>query len=376
MNKIGIITFHASHNCGSMLQAYSLQKNIEKLFNTKVEIINYSSKFQREYYSLFSPNRNIRKILKNCLFLTNFKKIRNHFNDYNRFIDKELVLSDKEYSTEEELKDEEFEYSTIVAGSDQCWNINCPDGGDAYFINFVKGKAINKVAYAPSLGSSNIVKFAKKPGDYKELLCDFSGLSVRERNAQRWLTELTGRTVDLLVDPTMLFDKQEWLNQFNLPNRRYKNYIFYYAFKYDDEVNEAVKCIAKKYKKDVYVIDAKAWTRKALWRYGFKLTKNGGPFEFLCMIRDSDFVLTTSFHGTVFSSIFHKQFWFLNSSMHSADDDRATSLLAQIGLENRFVSLEELQQKDINSPIDYKRVDSMIAKEKKRACDYLQKYVK
>ena len=309
---------------------------------------------------------------KNALFLTNFHRIKKHYDDYERFMKHELNLTPKRYLTSDELAKETFDYSTIVAGSDQCWNIKCEDGDDAYFINFIDSKHINKVAYAPSLGSTNIMKVANNIEKYRNYLLDFKALSVRERNAKYWLEELTNRNVDLLVDPTLLLSKEEWMNSFQLVRKSTEKYIFYYAFKYDKEVNERVRDIAKKYDRTVYVIDAKSWTRNALWKYGFKLSDNGGPLEFLSMMRDADLVLTSSFHGTVFSAIFEKKFWFMNSSMHSEDDDRAATLLTQIGLTNRFIDIDLLMKSDAYQPIDYHSVKRCIDNEKNRSLKYLK----
>lgn len=286
-----------------------------------------------------------------------------------------LKLTIKSYASNEELKKEKFNYSTIIAGSDQCWNILCEDGDDSYFINFVDGCNINKVAYAPSLGSTNIKKNTKDLNKYVNYLNQFNVLSVREKNAKIWLEDLTGKHVELLVDPTLLFDKRQWLKMFNIEKKEHTNFIFYYAFKYDPEVNIIVKKIAKKYKKDIYIIDAKAWVRNALWRNGFKISQSGGPLEFLKMMYSADMVLTTSFHGTAFSAIFHKNFWFLNSNMHSPDDDRATSLLRQIGLEHRFLDIKNIKKTDLLENIDYSVVDQRIKHEQYKSFDYLKKFV-
>lgn len=116
----------------------------------------------------------------------------------------------------------------------------------------------------------------------------------------------------------------------------------------------------------VYIVDANAWAMGRLFMDGFKLAPQFGPVAFLNLIKYSELVLTTSFHGTALSVAMEKKFWFIKTPMLNPRDDRAITLLNQLGLPNRLqegdyllshnvlqplentVSADELKQKSIN----------------------------
>ena len=149
----------------------------------------------------------MKDIFRNMLNLFFYRQIQRHNNDYARFKDNNLCLSKKQYSTLQELEREDFPYDTYIAGSDQVWNINAQDFDDAYFLPFVKkGK---KIAYAVSLGATN-PNYSKEREKYSKYVGDFTGISVREKNAQKWIRELANKDVNICVDPTLLLSTDEW----------------------------------------------------------------------------------------------------------------------------------------------------------------------
>ena len=127
MKKIGIITFHNSYNCGSMLESYAMQTIIEKL-GGNVEIINFSNEGQRNLYAIFNKNNSLKNIIKNILLLPHRKRLKRNNLKYNEFKKKYFKLSN-EYHNISELDDNN--YSVVVAGSDQIWNITIDDSDDA-----------------------------------------------------------------------------------------------------------------------------------------------------------------------------------------------------------------------------------------------------
>lgn len=367
--KIGIITFHASNNCGSMLQSYALQQTLNKM-EYKNEIIDFSNEAQQHMYALLRRPQNFHDVLYNAATLAYYKLFKRHFNDYKSFIKEFLTLGYKSYSYNKELEELNSVYDVFITGSDQVWNPSCPDADDAYYLNFVEGK--KKIAYAPSFGATSIVDKVENSQKYKKYIDDFDAVSIRENNGAKWIKELTGREVPVLVDPTLLLSKDEYealAEGVEIPQEKY---IFYYAFKYSDEVNKVVKTISEEYDMPVYILDAKNWVKKAK-QYGFKVTKGSGPKTFIKFLFGAELVLTTSFHGTVFSIIGNKKFWFIDSSMHNADDDRAQTLLDMFGLTCRMKTGDKILEDDIMKPVDYTDVDKKMKDRKEQACDFLKK---
>lgn len=336
---VGIITFHASHNCGSILQAYALQRTLKNKFAVDNEIIDFSNAGQRNYYSIFVKNDSVKHLVKNMITVLFYRRVKKENETYEECIHRLLELSDRSYKEEAELSAVEEQYEAFICGSDQVWNVTCTDADDAYFLSFVKNK--KKIAYAASLGAKNINRYASNPEKYKKYLGSFAGISVREGNGKKWISELIDnqKNVSICLDPTLLLKKSEW-EQITSKRLIEGDYIFYYAFNYTPEVNKTVQQISQTYGMPVYMFDVKSWGVKANFRYGFRLVDAYGPEAFLSLVKNAKLVLTTSFHGTVFSTIFEKTFWYLNSSMHSKDDDRASYLLDQLALTNRLISLE------------------------------------
>lgn len=343
MKKIGIITFHASNNCGSMLQAYALQKVIQNRYKAVCEIIDFSNSEQKRMYSVLYKPKRMKDIFRNMLNLLFYRQIQRHNNDYARFKDNNLCLSKKQYSTLQELEREDFPYDTYIAGSDQVWNINAQDFDDAYFLPFVKkGK---KIAYAVSLGATN-PNYSKEREKYSKYVGDFTGISVREKNAQKWIRELANKDVNICVDPTLLLSTDEW--ETITGEREIKGrYIFWYTMIYKKEISDIVQQVSKKYGMPVYVMDAKEWSRRALYLKGIKLAHNGGPSLYLSLVKNAEIVLTSSFHGTVFCNVFKKNFWYINIHDKDTNDDRASFLLSQLGLSDRYIRKSEVLKMDL-----------------------------
>lgn len=371
MKKTAIITFHNSYNCGSMLQALALQEKLRELTDTDVEIIDFSNEGQKELYSIMAKPTSIKKIIKNCMCLPVYGKLVKQSNDYREFM-KNFHLTKKHYTKAEELKELDGKYDYYVCGSDQVWNIRCPDADDAYFLNFVSNGM--KIAYAPSFGGADLSKVAQNPDKYKKYIDDIKHLSIREYNGKRWLENLSGRDVKITLDPTFLLDKEKWMEYSVSEKIVNGEYIFYYAFHYSKEQNKIVKSISEKLNMPVITMDVKTWVIKGVFAYGVKLSPKYGPAAFLNLISNASLVLTRSFHGVAFSTIFQKKFWMLGKVINTEGDDRAASILNQLGLMERMISLQEIKDgADILKPIDYIEVNKKLEVLQMESEDYIKK---
>lgn len=368
--KIGIMTFHASSNCGSMLQALALQDKVEEVTGIKPEMIDFSNEGQIELYKPLGKIISIKKLIKNILLLPIYRKLLKQQKAFAQFM-KYFNLTDKSYKYTEELNELDGYYDYLVCGSDQIWNIKCPDADDAYFLCFdTKSK---KVAYAPSLGGANLAVVAPDIEKYKRYLDQIEYLSIREVNGKRWIEEITGRNVELVLDPTLLMTKKDWEKYIPKGRIIQGDYIFYYAFHYSKEQNKIVKEISQKLKMPVITIDLKTWVLKGVFLYGVKLSPEFGPSAFLNIISNAKLVLTRSFHGVAFSTIFERKFWMLGRLTNPNGDDRAASILNQLGLTDRMISLEEIKTTDIMKEIDYKAVNLKLKALKENSFEYMKK---
>ena len=367
--KIGIITFHNSYNCGSMLQAYAMQQVVELLTQRSSEIIDFSNEGQQILYSVRQPNNSLKNIVKNIILTPWFERIARNYASYENFKKQNFHLSHHPIRKSTDLSD--ANYDIVVAGSDQIWNVTIEDADDAYFLPWVK--TAKKVAYAPSFGAKNIAEFADNPDRYAEYLRGFSDLSIRERNGLNWLQDLTGRNAELLLDPTLLLKRQDYVgiesHELNLPSR----YIFYYSPGYSRDINKLVHKISQKYNLPVIAFNTKTFYVKGMQFSGFKLPEIENPSTYLQLIKNAEVIITTSFHGTVFSSIYRKKFWTVENGGMFGNDDRVKTLMYLLDLEDRMIPIEFDDSFDYLKQKDYDKYEHLLEKEQEKAYGYLNK---
>ena len=332
-----------------MLQAYALQEYISREFGCEVEIINFSNKAQQRVYSLLYLPFGLKDIARNILNLMFYLQLKRQYNDFNAFSREHFSLSAENFSTLPELENAKLPYDILITGSDQIWNINAQDCDCAYFLPFMTN--VPKFAYAVSLGGTNIANSPNKE-KYARYINQLTAVSVREKNAKTWVESISSKNVDICVDPTLLVDSSFWDNMAG--EREFKEkYIFWYTNVYRKDMRDIILAIGKKYNLPVYVINAKEWSRRALFLHGIKCAKNGGPKSFLSMIKNAEMVFTSSFHGSIFCNVFKKNFWHINVHNKTVDDDRAFFLLDQLGLSNRYINLNQILNYDLSKPPEY-----------------------
>lgn len=371
MKKIGIITFHNSYNCGSMLESYAMQESIKKYCNKNVEIINFSNDGQKELYNVWFKNSSPKNILKNILLLPNIKKIKNNNLMYEYFSKTNFNLSKEKYSKCEELNDNN--YNIVVSGSDQIWNITIQDADDAYFLPWVK-KA-KKVAYAPSFGSKNIIKNTKNPQKYINYLNKYDVLSIRENNGKKWIKDMIGKDVPVLIDPTLILEEKDYKKLVATDIIEKNKYIFLYCPNFNIEICKYVKKIAEKYNLKVITWSCKSYSTKLIKRFGFELAQYENPSAYLYYIKNAELVITTSFHGTIFSTIFKKNFITVKNGDMYGDDDRVITLLEQLKMNDRLIPFEFDNNFNYLENIDYTNYNKEIIKLRKNAITFLKENI-
>ncbi|PQJ66353.1 polysaccharide pyruvyl transferase family protein [Photobacterium angustum] len=366
--KVGLITYHASHNIGSMLQTYAMQYILTNKYNCQVEIIDFSSKAQQNMYSLFPKINSKNQLIKNGINALAYPILKSRFNDFEWFIDEYFNLTSESFSTTSSLKSLSGKYDYIVTGSDQIWNVNCTDFDDAYFIPFCdKAK---KISYAPSLGGKNILKANVDLSKYKKFINDIDYISVREVNGKKWLDEISGRSFDVVADPTILLEKEVWDTL--VPEREIQgDYIFFYGVPFSPKTYDYVKEISKKLNMPVVMLDAKSYIYKYNYTKGFTLSKRSRPNDYLGLIKYSKLVITTSFHGSIFSSLFNKDFWAVTFKETNPDDDRIKTLLGQLNLSERLIYIEDHENYNLLESIDYLNFDKDLYEFRKKSFAFL-----
>ena len=156
--RVGIITFHNSYNCGSMLESYAIHKYLLKK-GIDNEIINFSNKGQKEFYSTFEKNNSLKRVIKNLIIFPYRKKININNARYENFKNKNFILSNNEFINGKDIPDD---YDIVIAGSDQIWNIGLTQGvHPAYFLMFSSPEQ-KLISYAPSMALTSIPEAYKR----------------------------------------------------------------------------------------------------------------------------------------------------------------------------------------------------------------------
>lgn len=354
--KVGILTFHRAYNYGAILQAYALQEKLREM-GVQSEIIDYLSIAKRKQNKLFAYNPKLRlkgnllKVIKDC-----YRKRKNEA--FDQFMRDEMVLSEKNYSTFDELvqMDTQGSYDTYIVGSDQVWNYNNTLRDVAFLLGFVSIDK-KKCSYAASIGSA---KFDDETyALYNRELKKFRVLTVREESSIGEYGFLRENHARAVVDPTLLLKKSDYekLAHPRIPKKKY-------AFMYTIAGERHLRKFAEQYCKDngLSLVDSK---KSSIF------FKNSNPKDFLSFIQYADCVFTNSFHGTALSIMLEKQF-VTEVQTKTSFNNRSNDLMKKLGLQNRDIDSAGFVASDL---IDYRLVEQELDKLKNVSEDILREII-
>jgi len=357
------ITFHASHNYGSALQAYALQQTVLSL-GIKNQIINLRTERQKEVYSVFTKRKGVRYLFKNLAHLAYYSSLKEKHTKFESFIKSHLITTEQEFLDSDDIKKNAPPFDYYIAGSDQIWNPIPEDFDWAYYLDFVKeGK---KTSYAPSFGPLSLKGNTEINQKIKDLLCDFDSLSVREKRASEAVWELCKIKAPVVCDPTLLLTKEEWTRLSSEEMQVEGKYIFLYTLFANKEIIKIAKILSKKTGLPVVVSN---FSNQYDIVNSFVKKYQTGPQDFLHLIKNAEFVLTSSFHGTVFSLIFQKPFF----AIGGLEDSRISTLIENTKLEDRAVTLENIEGKlEILFELDFSEAELALQGLRTQGIEYLK----
>lgn len=345
--RIGIITHHNVPNYGAVLQAYALQHTIMTM-GYDCEIIDYRDvRVERFYHQSLIAQNKIKEILRHFIYLGTFTKRNRMFEEFRKH---NLVVS-RLYSRKT-LQEANSEYDFFISGSDQVWNLSLHNNDTSYFLDFVVDNN-KKGSYAASFGYSTV------PDMYLEItkrhLLMYSYINVRESEGVEIAKELSGKNVNQVVDPTLLLSKNKWFS-FVKPVK-FKNYIFVYEICRLDESYKYALELAEQTGKMVVAVTPFDRLKGVAYQGNIEWVNFLSPETFISLIYYADYVITSSFHGTVFSILFEKKF-LCTINNKSATNSRIKSLLEMVDLSARLTNLNE-----IYDDIDYSKVQSLLSRQ-------------
>jgi len=340
--KIGILSFHCAHNYGAVLQAYALQEFL-KSNGHDVEFIDYKPEYLLSPYQVHNPQASLLKQLAR-LPLQPMRRLR--YKRFNEFITGKLALSGPVHAAGEIGRD----YDAYVLGSDQIWNQRITNGDLVFFGAFDRPAKSQLISYAASTEVPHegaTVDFSAE----RRHLNEFSSISVREDALRDQIQPLVNVPVSTVLDPTLLvgpevFDKIA-------ESKTSSGHLLIYQVKSDSDTIP----IAKEIQRNKGIKKAVKLTPHISRHEILNPYSMSSPEEFVGLFRSSSYIVTTSFHGVIFSIIFRKQFVCVMDK--SRGNYRISNLLTKLGIQNRMVySLNDIP----SDSIDYDAVSCNLDK--------------
>lgn len=361
--KIALLTIQNANNYGAVLQTFAMQEVLKK--HGEVEVINYENRhisrsfdlirIKPSFHGLLGTGKDVFRLFPRYRAIKKFKS----------FIQDKIHLTES-FTHADLLNGKASGYDVYVAGSDQIWNPVCVNEKCqidlGYFLDFVPSQS-KKISFASSIGGH---KFSEiEATNVKHLLSSFEHLAVREKGTQVYLETLLNKQVKHVLDPTLLLNKQAWLNVIEVDEREKKDgYILLYTVPKVALIKDVVNFFANKLGLKVISLEQGLTAGATV----DKQIRDAGPKEFIELFANASFVITDSFHGTCFALNFGKPFVAVSAGKHS---NRIESLLSLVGLEERLVK-EISEMAKIPVEIDMSQALERLSNARDESLSYLE----
>lgn len=346
---IHIVTVYDSLNYGSYYQAQALKDFLSKFDKTDFLDIHHQN----------LKKDNTREILRSIKHLK-FARAKAVNDKYRIFKKKHKSLELTDIAS---AKAEDY----YVFGSDEIWNLDREKMKKSREFFGVNIPGNNKIAYAPSVNTTSLETFKNNPY-CREALKAFKGISVRDTHSKEVIGELIGSEPVMVVDPTLLVDKSFYESQMAGLNKKEKYLMIYsYGAMFRKTGNEGLTAKIKELAKEngMKVISVGA-------RYDFcDESIMATPEEFLWYVANADFIITDTFHGSIFSTIFEKNFVSVNIGNKKVND-----LLNDYRLSDRMLEASGDFEKALKTGVDYTDCNEAKAVTKNISVSYLREMIK
>ncbi|MBH8551089.1 polysaccharide pyruvyl transferase family protein [Nostocaceae cyanobacterium CENA357] len=351
--KIGIMTFHHIDNYGATLQAYALWSFLRDQ-GYEVEIIDYRPYKAIRYYTKgFSPiTENFRINLKVFTNILRSWKMR-------KFLLSHIKLSTKKFYLKKALQQVSTKYDVIICGSDQIWCLDSFRGfNSAFFLDFASNKTTRKVSYAASFGHT------KTLGSNRDKVCklieQFQTILVRDSNSLQIIKNQCNREAKKVLDPTFLI-QYDTINQ--APQLKDNYLLIYNQAPLKQSEIDFIKSVVRV--RNLNIVAVGKYNKLAQINVETASLK-----EWIGLYSQASYIVTNTYHGTIFSIIFKKPF---NVFIAGNKINKINDLLEDLGLENR-IFLADLKPQLVSEQIfdiDYDSVFKILESKIRESKKYL-----
>lgn len=359
--KTGLVTFYHIHHYGALLQAAATERAVESL-GSQCEIIDY---YVNQDNGLFRKPTGVGSAAADAHTALHYMALKARYQRFETFAKDHLRVSAHRFESLEELRSAVLPYDLILSGSDQIWNPKIfPDGRfDPVFFGAFSQR--RRIAYAPSFGIPHIPEGMEE--ELRGYLKQFSHISVRERQGQRIVKDLTGQEVPVVLDPTLLLTRDQW-SAMAAPPGLSGGYILCYCISRPGALAPYIHQLAEK--TGLPVVQLCGIRQKVHPRA--RCVLDAGPAEFLSLFQNASYVCTNSFHGTVFSVQFQKPFFtaVAPGELAEPESSRTFSILSRLGLTERIIGKGDTAGWE--DAIDWTAVESRLDLARQSSLDYLR----
>ena len=376
MKRVAICTlFHKNYNYGGSLQGLALQ-NVLRDMGLDAYLVTYNDKANKNpiyttllsrctQYSFIEICCKIKEILTATTHSEIKAKIKPRIELFDRFISNNFYMTDLYSDGSLSLLEKEFD--VIISGSDQVWNPNAVR--KLYLQDFSVSNGTKKVAYAASISRNKLNN--KEAKIMIPCIEKFDAIGVREKTASDILGSFGIKDAKIVLDPTMLLSVDEW-NNVAAPCFVTEPYVLVYSFSDCPFKDSLSDFYIKKNMKVVFIPYAKQKYNSFDNNCDLIPMWNVGPAEFLSLIKNSEFVYTDSFHGSVFSILFNKQFavYERDKSGTTSKNSRMYDLLSIFGLDSRMI--RDDHKKVLENKIDFSNVNEILEKKRIESWTWLK----
>ena len=386
MKPIGLVTCYFHHNYGSMLQAYATEMIMQEM---ELPYQTIACKAPIDYMEANKIGYVVKKLLigdwkmklgkmkverekkRNPTFVKNWA-VRDAA--FNRFADESFHLSPY-CRNRKELSDMANNYSAFIVGSDQLWRTDSVEHG-YYTLEWVPDN-IRKIAYSTSIGVKEVPWFQVKKN--QRFMNRFNYMALREQSACDLVYKLTGRKVQVVLDPTLLFTGEQWMGIQQIEPLTSGKYIFCYLLGNNPWQRELIKRV--KVETGLKIVALQHLDEYIPSDEGFadETPYNVGPREFLNYICNAEYVFTDSFHCSVFSILYKKKFFTFSRFSETAKQStntRIDNLMSLTGLQQRRINAQTGVNAILNTQSDYAEVDKRLQLQRKSSMEYLRNALK
>lgn len=374
--KIGVLTQPLHNNYGGLLQAYAMQTvlrrmgwdvcflDIRRSADSPIkQLISYIKKeyLQKLYggFKVYVPSRKEEKIIsENTIYFRN----------------KYLPYISEPLNSPQKLKEEAMNYQAFLVGSDQVWRPRYSQNIFNFFLDFTAGLSVKRIAYAASFGVEYWDFTPEQTRRCSDLAKNFDAISVREDSGVDLCLKHLGVEAQHLLDPTMLLSKEDYIEIVNQENEsQSEGTLMTYILDSIPEKQNVIHTIASQNNLQEFSVNRKG-------NLNFSTAKHIHNCVFPTVTKwirgfmDAEFVVTDSFHGTVFSILFNKPF--LVFSNNRRGNARFLSILEKFCLLDRMIfDYDDFDYSIIDKHIDWNRVNRILYEERKKSKKFLHNYL-